>query len=200
MRHNLHYAIVLLIIAGSASGKQVELTLHPSKRPEPAKKVQLFPETEKAGSVDAVPLYGKAAQSLPKDLDTGQIRQWLKTPLDQLPRNEIQSILQQLKPVLQSVDEASRCKLCTWPAVAPGTMPAYLSEYRSVAYILALKARFEIAQGSYDQAANTIGTALAAAKQIGESPTVTQGMVGVGIGGLMLKQAEETPPLISRRR
>jgi len=191
MKHSFVCLIALLIIAGPANAQQVELTLHPSKRPEPAKKLRLFPEPEKRTNADAVPLYIKAVQSLPVNLNTNQISQWLKTPLDQLPRNEIQSILEQLKPVLQSVDQAVGCKLCNWPAVAAGTMPAYLSEYRSLAYILALKARFEIAQGSYDQAANTIGTGLATAKHIGESPTVTQGMVGVAIGALMLKQTEQ---------
>lgn len=191
MKHSFVCLVALLIIAGPVNAQQVELTLHPSKPPEPAKKLRLFPEVEKRTNADAVPLYVKAVQSLPGNLNTNQISQWVKTPLDQLPKNEIESILEQLKPVLQSVDEAAGCKLCNWPAVAAGTMPAYLREYRSLAYIIALKARFEIAQGSYDQASNTMGTGLAAAKHIGENSTLVQGLVGVAIGALMLKQAEE---------
>ena len=191
MKRTLVCLVALLFAAGASHAQVVELTLHPSIPSESAKKLRLLPEAEKRTNADAVPLYIKAAQSLPKNLNTNQIRQWLRTPPGELPRNEIQSILQQLKPVLQSVDQAVGCKLCNWPAVAAGTMPAYLSEYRSLAYILALKARLEIAQASYNQAANTIGTGLAAAKHIGESPIITQGLVGAAIAGLILKQLDE---------
>jgi len=191
MKHSSVCLVALLIIAGPVNAQQVELTLHPSKRPEPAKKLRLFPEVEKRSNADAVPLYIKAVQSLPANLDTNQISQWLKTPLDQLPKNEIESILQKVKPVLQSVDEAAGCKLCNWPAVAVGTMPAYLAEYRSLAYIVALKARHEIAQGRYDNAVNTMRTGFAGASHIGESPIITQSLVGASIAGLMLKQVDE---------
>jgi len=191
MKRTLVCLVVLLLAAGSSRGQQVELTLHPSKRPEPAKKLRLFPEPEKRRDADAVPLYRKASQSLPKDFNRDQISRWLKTPLDKLPRDQVQSTLQRLKPTLQLLEQAAGCKLCKWPAVKPGTMPAYFREYRSLARTLALKARFEMAQGRYDQAAGTIGTGLAAAKHIGESPTVIQGMVGAAIGGLMLKQVDE---------
>jgi len=188
MKHSF-CLIALLIIAGAANARQVELTLHPSKPSEATKNLRLLPEAEKR--VDAAPLYIKAAQSLPANLDTNQIHQWLDTPLDKLPRDEIQSTLEKLKPALLLAEQAAGCKLCNWPAVAPATMPAYLSEYRTLARILALKARFEIALGRYDQAANTLGTGLAAAKHIGESPTLIQGLVGVAIGALMLKQVED---------
>jgi len=70
-------------------------------------------------------------------------------------------------------------------------MPANLREYRTLAQALALKARFEMAQGRYDQAASAIRTGLVAAKQIGEGPTLIQGVVGVAIGALTLRQVEE---------
>jgi len=183
--------VALLFAAGSANVQPVEMTLSPSRPPEAANKLRLWPEAEKQIAADAVPLYSKAAQSLPNDLNTDQISQWLKSPLDKLPQDEVKSILQQLKPALQLVEQAAGCKLCNWPAFAPGTMPANLNEYRTLAYALALKARFEMAQGRYDQAAGAIRTGLVAGKQIGEGPTLIQGLVGVAIGALTLRQVEE---------
>ena len=183
--------VVLLFTAGSANLQPVEMTLSPSRPAEAANNLRLWTEPKKLIAADAVPLYSKAAQSLPNDLNTDQISQWLKSPPDKLPQDEVKSILEQLKPALQLVEQAAGCKLCNWPAFTPGTMPANLREYRTLAYALALKARFEMAQGRYDQAAGAIRTGLVAAKQIGEGPTLVQGLVGVAIGALTLRQVEE---------
>ncbi len=191
MKYTFVCFVVLFFAAGSSNLQAVEMTLSPSAMPEPPGKCLLFPKPDTLKDADAVPLYSKAAQSLPNDLNTDQISQWLKSPLDKLPQDEVKSILQQLKPALQTVEQAAACKLCNWPAFTPGTMPANLREYRALAQVLALKARFEIAQGRYDQAASTIRTGLVAAKQIGEGPTLVQGLVGVAIGALTLRQVEE---------
>ena len=183
--------VALLFTAGSSNLHPVEMTLSPSRSPQAANKLRLWPEPGKQIAADAVPLYSKAAQSLPNDLNTDQISQWLKSPLDKLPQDQVKSILEQLKPALQLVEQAAECKLCNWPAFTPGTMPANLNEYRTLVRILALKARFEIAQGRCDQAATTIRTGLAAAKHIGESNTLIQGLVGVAIAALTLRQVEE---------
>ncbi|MBN2270631.1 MAG: hypothetical protein JXN61_08460 [Sedimentisphaerales bacterium] len=190
MRHVLFCFATMLIAAGSSGVRQVELTLHPSPPLESAKAVRLLPETEKMTNADAAPLYEKAAQFLPAGLDTNQIQQWLGTPLDKLPQQEIQSLLEQVKPALQSLSEAAKCRVCNWPASVSGTMPAYLSEYRELARIFALKARLEMAQGRQDEAIGTIRTGLAAAKHIGESPTLIQGLVGLAMGAITVKQVE----------
>jgi tetratricopeptide (TPR) repeat protein len=183
--------VVLLLAGGSANVQPIEMTLSPSRPPEAANKLRLWPEAEKQIAADAVPLYSKAAQSLPNDLNTDQISQLLKSPLDKLPQDEVKSILEQLKPALQLVEQAVQCSQCNWPAATPPAMPANLREYRTLAQALALKARFEMAQARYDQAAGAIRTGLVAAKQIGEGPTLIQGLVGVAIGALTLRQVEE---------
>jgi len=175
-----------------AGVKTVELTLHPAKAAEPAEKYQLLPKADEQSNADGVPLYEKAAQSLPKDPQIDErIRTWRETPLDKLPHKQVQSTLQQLRATLQLVEQAARCKQCNWPPFEPQTLPENLSEYRKIAFALAIQARLQIAQGQYDQAVRTIQTGCAMARHLSEAPNLTQGLVGVSIAAYMCRQLEQ---------
>jgi len=198
MRRTFASLIIVFLVAFPASAqpqeekaRTVEMTLNPAKAPEPKQKYQLLPKAQEQSDADALPLYEKAVKSLPKDFQREQISPWVKAPLNKLPREQVQSTLQQLGPTLQLVAQAAKCKQCNWPPFKPGALPENLSEYRKLAYILALQARFQIAQGQYDQAISTLQTGLAMARHLGEGPTVIQGLVGINIGGLMCRQIEE---------
>lgn len=186
--------LFLIMVAADASAREtgpVELTLHPAKAPKPMEKYQLLPKPDQQSDSDAVPLYEKAAQSLPRDLNTEQVRQWLDTPLKELPVNEVRSVLKALKPTLEVIEQASRCKNCKWPPVKPGTFPANQREYRTLAFSLALQARFQIAQGRYDKAIGTMQTGLTMARHLAEGTTLMQGMEATAFASFMLKQAEQ---------
>ena len=204
MKRTLVFLIILLLAAIPADAqprgekvRTVELTLYPAKAPEPAQKYQLLPKAEEQTDADAVPLYEEAFKSsLLKDSQRDQkIRQWVRTPIDKLPRKQVRSTLQKLKPTLQLVEQAAKCKQCNWPVVEAGQVTdelmKNLPKYRQVAYILALQARFQIARGQYDKAIDAIQTGLAMAKHLGEAPTLVQGLVGTAIGGLIRQQLEQ---------
>ena len=180
--------IILLLAVVPVAARTVELTLHPAKASKPAQKYQLLPKPEEQSDSDASPLYKKAIESLPKNL---QISQWVKTPLDELPRKQVQSALQQFKPALQLLEQAAKCKQCGWPDVEAGTIPGNLRESRKIAYILALQGRLQIAEGKYEQAIDTIQTGLSMAQHLGEAPALTQGLVGIAISALMLRPVED---------
>ena len=91
---------------------------------------------------------------------------------------------------LKLLAAAARCKLCNWPKWKPGTMAPDLSEYRSLSFLLELKARLEIVRGDYDEALLTMQTAFGMARHLGQAPTCTQAMVGTAIGGMMCKEVE----------
>ena len=100
----------------------VELTLHPSKAAAPAQEYRLIPEADKLSEADAVPLYEEAARTLPGGSQTDQkIRGWLRTPLDQLPLEQMRSTLEQFGPTLALVEQAVKCGQCNWPAFKPNT-------------------------------------------------------------------------------
>jgi len=183
--------IILLLAAVPVDGLTVELTLHPAKAPEPAQKYQLLPKAEEQTDADAAPLYEKALQALPKNFQTDQISQWLKTPPAKLPRQQVQSTLQQFKPILQFLEQAAKCKQCDWPYLDDDTISQTLRKYRRLMFFLALQMRFQITQGQFDKAIGTAQTGFAMAKHIGEGPTLIHGIIGVGIGGFICRQLEQ---------
>ncbi|HUU20789.1 MAG TPA: hypothetical protein VMW72_26825 [Sedimentisphaerales bacterium] len=184
--------IILLLAAVPVDGFTVELTLHPAKAPEPAQKYQLLPKADEQSDVDAAPLYEKAVQLLPEDFQTDQISQWLKTPPAKLPRQQVQSTLQQFKPILQFLEQAAKCKQCDLPYMDDDdTISQNLRKYRRLVFFLALQMRFQITQGQFDKAIGTAQTGFAMAKHIGEGPTLIHGMIGVGMGSIICRQLEQ---------
>jgi hypothetical protein len=182
--------ISLSIISTAYAGKArppIKLTLHPSKPTETAQKYQLLPKAEELIDADAAPLYEKAVASLPVELDTKQINQWRKTPLDQLPQKQVQTTLQQFKPSLQLLEQAAKCKRCDWTYEALQK----LTEFRNMAFLLTLQIHFEISQSRYDSAINTVQTGFALAKNLRKEPTIIPGLVAVAITEVISQQIEQ---------
>jgi len=191
MRSKLRCFIVLCLAAVSVHARTIELTLHPAKAPEPKDKYQFLPRDSECSDADAVPFYNKAVQSMPKDLQEDQINQWIHEPLNKLPQEQAQAMLQQLKPTLQLIQQASKCKQCNWPAVEVGTTTEELRGYRKLAFLLALQSRVQIVRGKYNEAICTIKTGFAMAKHLDKAPTLVQGLIGVATAAITLKQMEE---------
>jgi len=176
---------------------KVELTVYPSKPASSGRKYHLLPTDKQKSDSDGVKLYEKAVQSLHSDdrQTEQQIREMVEPALNKLPIEEAQSILKKYSGTIDLVTQAGLCRECKWPAAEAGQVSQEvtrdLSKYRRIAYILALKARVEMAQGKYEKAIETIQTGLAAGKNIGENPILVQGLVGVAISTVILKQVDE---------
>ncbi len=183
--------IVLLLAAVPVDGLTVEMTLHPAKAPEPAQKYQLLPKADEQTDADAALLYEKAVQALPKNFQIDQISQWLKTPPAKLPRQQVQSTLQQFKPTLQLLEQAAKCKLCDWPYVDDDTLSQNMREYRTLIFFLALQMRFQITQGQYDETIGTAQAGFAMAKNLSKDPSLMRGMIGVAVSAKIFQQFEQ---------
>lgn len=189
------------VLASASSGpRPTTLVLQPS-RLETGKVYTLLVGPQEQVEGDAAPLYDQAARDLLKNVDIGQLTDWIRMPLGELPQDEVQAFLQRAQPVLEAVAKATRCKDCHWPAFDPQTMLANLSEYRQLAYMFHLQARQQIARRQYDDAAGTLRTGLTMARQVGEAPTLVQGLVGIAMAAVMLRgvddlaQAPDSPNL-----
>jgi hypothetical protein len=191
MKRTLIYLVILLPIAVPAGARTTELTLHPAKSPKPEQKYQLLAKAEEQSNADAAPLYEKAFQSLPSGLKMDEINQWLKTPPDRLPEKQVQSTLEQLKPTLELLEQAAKCKQCDWPYLDDDTLSQNLANYRRFAFFLALQARFQIARGQYDEAISTMQTGFAMARHLADAPSLVRGLVGVGIATYICRQLEQ---------
>jgi tetratricopeptide (TPR) repeat protein len=176
--------------AGATGVRTVELTLYPAKIPEPAQKYQLLPKAADQIDADAAPLYEKALQALPKNFQTEQISQWLKTTPEKLPLKQVQSTLQQFNPTMELLKQAAKCKQCDWPYLDDDTYSQNLREYRNLAFFLALQVRVQIAQGQYDKAIGTVQTGFAMVKHLSNAPDLAQSLVGFGISELICRQLE----------
>lgn len=171
--------------------KTVQLALCPAKAAYPVQKYRLLAEPNDADS-DALLIYRKAAKSLPRNFDTDNIDDWCKVPAKNLPRAQVKATLKRFKPTLELMEKATRCESCRWPPVDPGSVPMMdLSDFRKLARILALKVRFHISQGQYDEAIHDLGTGLAMARHIAEGPTLVESLVGTAVAAIMLVQLEQ---------
>ncbi len=169
----------------------VELTLYPARAPEAKDRYELLPKPDRQNDEDALPLYNKAIDALPKDLDHDQMDKWREVRLDQLPVQEVRSTLHKLKPTLDLLEQAGRCRQCKWSAAKAGVPVSGLLEYRKLAYVLGLQARFQMAQGKYEEAVGTVRSGLVMARHLGSGPTLMQGLNGTAYAALMLKHVEE---------
>ena len=188
--------IIFFLLVSSTKARRsaegpVELTIYPAKNGELEQKYQLIVKAEDQIDEDAVPLYEKAIKSIPKDFNQEQIREWLKLPVEQLPQEQGEQILQKYLEPLKLMVRAARCKKCNWPEWTPENEPVDLGGYRKLAYILGLWARLEISREGYEGAAIAIRTGLGLAGHLGQGPTIIQGLVGMAVGGVMCKEVEQ---------
>jgi hypothetical protein len=173
----------------------IELTFSPAKATEAAQKYRLLPTKEEQIDANAVDLYQKAIKSLPQDYQPKQFSDWRSLPPDQLPVKEVESALEKLKPTLDLLSQAARSNSCNWPFIKPGQAQQKLmddlNKYRQFAFILDVQAKLQIAQGRYDQAVETLKTSNALANQLGNGPTLIQGLVGIAIAAVNQKRIEQ---------
>jgi tetratricopeptide (TPR) repeat protein len=173
----------------------IELTFSPAKVTEAAQKYKLLPTKEEQTDANAVALYQKAIQSLPQDYQPKQFSDWRSLPPDQLPVKEVESALEKLKPTLDLLSQAARSRQCNWPFIKPEQAQQKLmddlNKYRQFAFILDVQAKLQIAQGRYDQAVETLKTSNALANQLGNGPTLIQGLVGIAIAAVNQKRIEQ---------
>jgi len=185
------YFGILFLTSVAVHGRTIELTLHPAKVAEPPQKYQLLPGDDKQIDADAVPLYEKAVQSIPKDFIINQIQEWLKLPAEQLPQQQAEAALQKCMESLKLVARAVRCRECNWPEWKPGETPPDPSGYRNLSYIIRLWARLETARGGYDGALLAIQTGFGMARHLGQAPISLQVQTAIAIGEVMCREVEQ---------
>ncbi len=196
MKRTFLFLIILSIATAPANARRfasgpLELQVEPAKAAEPVDRYSLLPKAANLTDADAVPLYEKAVEAMTggrKQRD--QIYKWLKLPPEQLPRKQVEEMIQKNAESLKLAARAARCKQCNWPKWKPGTNPPDQSGYRNMAFLMSLRARLEILSGRCDSALLTMQTVFGMARHVGQGPTATQAMVATAIGGLACREVE----------
>ncbi|MBV9126189.1 MAG: hypothetical protein JO112_22805 [Planctomycetes bacterium] len=205
--------LVLLIIVAPRAGAQpppltpTKLTLYPAAAPTPALKYKLLPEELDRTPGNGALLYYRAYSpewwGFVSRNQTGdfydKLDQELHMPLNELAGqtgNTNPLIWVQSTKMLDDVDQAARREYVEWEMAERVRQEGIMlllpdvQGFRTVANLLGLRARFELARGQYDKAAYTFQTGLALGRDVGKQPILISSLVGIAIATLQLEQVE----------
>ena len=173
--------------------------------PRPALRYRLVTEYSDETPGNAVPYYYRALVSfldgrreLMKQYYDNE-ESWLDGPIQDLPREDVRKFLGQFSTIFSQLEVASRREKVDWDwrmqdlrGVEPiSFLLPEIQEARSLARLLRLKARLEIAEGRYEDALDTLRIGYALARAVAEPPTLINALVGVAISSIMHAELRE---------
>jgi hypothetical protein len=192
----LSFALVLApsAVEGQDMGP-IKLTLTANPPPTPALRFALLPELRDQIPGNAAPLYRKAGELLNKiganAAERNSVRdllfQWESVPPDQLPRDDVRKALALYKESLAVLDMATRAEFCNWEFAqrlreqGVNTLLPEIQQIREAGTVLCVKALLELADDQPDLALNTLRSAFALAKHVGDAPVLICHFVGRAI-------------------
>jgi hypothetical protein len=186
----------------------ISVTIHPAAEPKPALKYHLLPTLLESTPGDAVPLYAKALMeyvrlwtqignnpAASKEYGIDHLNEWLEMPPDKLPRERVRKLVDAFGGSIKSqLELAVRREHCNWDMplreghVFEIPLPE-TDEFRHLAHwIVALRARLQIAEGKYDEAITSLKTGYGMARHVAKQPFLVSGLTGLGIANSMNEQ------------
>jgi hypothetical protein len=177
----------------------VQLVLRPASEPRPALRYRLLPGVLEQKPGNAAVIYNKIGLYLGDEgrrkIDD-QTAKWQEGPLADLPRDEARKLLAANRQVLDDLELAARRERCDWelPLRERDFASLLLPEIqmtRSLARLLSVQIRLDLAEGRTDRALHGIQTGFALARHVAEGPTLVNGLVGIAIGQIMDARLEE---------
>ncbi|HZU36486.1 MAG TPA: hypothetical protein VFA18_11285 [Gemmataceae bacterium] len=197
--------LLVLLTAGLACGQESAgpeprvLVLHPRREPVPALKYPLLPDVTDLHPGNAA-LYYHRAMLIRAELHSSQAEQqklvnWLETPVNELPREEMHTALRRYRNLLHEVDLGARSADMDWGLLfRPEGVDLLLPEVqamRSLITIVALQARLEIAEGRFADAVHALQTGFAMSRHVGQAArTLVETLVADALANVMEQQVE----------
>lgn len=180
-----------------AKPTQVKLTIHAKAPAQPSLRYRLLPEIADRTPGNAAILYTLAGEissgNAPGGEEDDKVSKWLDLPVDQIPREEADKVAGP-RGSMRYVELAARRDECHWdlPYRIEGfnTLLPHLSPMRQTARLLALRARLQIADGKYEEAAHTLQTGFSMGQDLNRDAFLVQILVAAGVDELMLRQVE----------
>ena len=181
--------------------RQIRLAPQSTAKTVQAFRYRLLPDPRDRTPGNAAPLWLMASDAfhIVKHKVTDQEWEWLgPTPLNTLPRQEVHGFLKQYKAALRVAREAARRESCDWelPPVTFQSIQVYLplrhiQSCRELANLLSIQVRLQLAEGRFEDAAETLQTGFTLARHLGEGNTLIDVLVGIAIHTLMFNRVEE---------
>jgi hypothetical protein len=179
----------------------VRLTLHPAASPKPSLRYRLLPDRRDLEPGNAAALYYRTEamfvenRGLLMDLGGLHWEAWASAPLKDLPLKEVREKVGAYKYIYKELATAGRRRDCDWQLEGRpegiGLLLPEIQGYRSLARVLVVKARLEMADGKFDQAVETLRTGYSLGRNIAQGPSVIHYLVGAAIMEMMNRRVEE---------
>jgi hypothetical protein len=206
-------AVAARTTAQEAPPPSTVLTVQPAKEPVPALRYRLLPESVELIPGNAALFYHRAIEGLIRNglqariqtlknqpapslaLSDDQVNEWLAKPIDQLPRDQVQRILDTYHSVLREVEQGARRERCDWEFQRREEGFSLdideIQQTRWLARLVALQARLDAAEGRLDSAIHWVQTGLALARHLSQSSQFyIQSLVAASITELMASTIE----------
>jgi hypothetical protein len=193
-------ASALAISAAAQEVEPVRIALHPAAAPTPALRYHLLPQLHEMAPGNAAERYKQAIAEMKKIGDAtgaeGDIDDWLELPADRLPRDKARKLIDRYQEVFRLADKAARSEYCDWgiaERIRKMGLNVVLSEVqdmRKLARLLALRARLDVLEGRTDQAVRDLQTGFAAARHVGDNPTLICSLVGVALSAITARELD----------
>ncbi len=201
MRYSFVFAILTTLVAAvslrtdepkaaEAKGPEVKtVVLRPQAVPRPALKYPLLPGAFEENSGNAATLYLRAfllqSQTVIEAEKKTKASDWLDLPLDKLPRKEVGDYLARYEFVFSQLEGAALRETCDWglpwrEGDTPFTMLLPEAQAaRESTRLLALKARWQLAEGKPLEAVATLRAGYVLARRINEQKVIISSLVAV---------------------
>ncbi|HVS38250.1 MAG TPA: hypothetical protein VMS17_22015 [Gemmataceae bacterium] len=205
MKHILSAFGLALLAAAAAPADDVRskpLTLHIVSPEQRALKHALLPELKDSIPGNAVDHYRQAIKNLKADAPSAKeyyptLEAWLAAPLKDLPVEAVERYFKPFESTLREIEAGARCEQCDWGLTAKirergvATLLPDVQYMREIANIIALRVRFQLAEGKLDEAARTLQTGFAMSRDVADAPSLICGLVGMAVSSIMLDRLEE---------
>jgi hypothetical protein len=186
--------------APPAGPRQIRLAPQSTANQVAAFRYRLLPDPRERIPGNAAPLWRLAGDAFQdaKPKMTNQQWDWRQTPLNKLPRQEVHDFLKHYTAPLDLARQAARCEHCDWelPRITFQSIQVYLplrhiQGCRELATLLGIQFRLELAEGRFDDAAETLQTGFALARHLYQGDRLIEILVGIAIDAIMFSHVEE---------
>jgi hypothetical protein len=198
--------LVLLMAAADAAQAQpdtpklIRLAPQSTARQVGAFHYRLLPDPLDRTSGNAAALWRLAGEAMrhAKRRLTPKEDVWLSAPLQELPRKEIADFLTHYATTFRLARQAACRDHCDWE-MAPLTLQTIQESFsqeliqrlRELVQLLSIRCRLQLAEGRYEDAAETLQIGFAMARHLCESDSAIHNLVGIAIASIIISRVEE---------
>ena len=205
MKHILTAFGLALLLAAATPADDVRskpLTLPVAPPPPRTLEFALLPELYETTPGNAADHYRQAIKNLKADAPRFNdyyptLEAWMAAPLKDLPCEEMATYFKPFESTFRELEAGARSEQCDWGLTEKVRQRGFtvllpdVQPMREMINVLALRIRFQLAEGKPDEAARTLQTGFAMARDVADAPALICSLVGMALSAILLDRLEE---------